>query len=52
MNLVTGSSVVLVTAFLLAYQMRENKLRDAGERDDRLDRSDVDLLGNEHPEFR
>lgn len=57
---VTGYSVGLAMAWMSALcstilfwgVTRENKKRDRGERDYRLQAPDVDNLGDDHPNFR
>ena len=54
LNTATAASVVIASAGLVLYQMRENKKRADGGRDDRLQKSadKVSTLGHLHPDFR
>ncbi|KDR80782.1 hypothetical protein GALMADRAFT_241222 [Galerina marginata CBS 339.88] len=55
LNLVTGTSVCVITALLGFYLHWENKKRDRGERDHRLDGQsceEIEQLGYLHPKFR
>ncbi|KAM0789056.1 hypothetical protein ACM66B_003119 [Microbotryomycetes sp. NB124-2] len=54
-NLTAGILVFLTTIVMLGYQMWENKQRDLGRRDHRLEGLSVDeqaYLGSRHPAFR
>ena len=52
LNLATGSSVFIISALLVLWMLRENKARQAGKRDHRLQGKDVHLLGSDHPSYR
>ena len=59
-RLSVGLSGLVIAAALIAfgtlvYLKRENRLRDQGRRDHRLDglsQAEIDDLGNRHPDFR
>ena len=51
-NVAMGVSCVLVAIALMVYQKRENKKRDQGLRDYRLEKGGIDKLGNLHPSYR
>ncbi|KAJ7578108.1 major facilitator superfamily domain-containing protein [Mycena floridula] len=51
-NLAMAASLCLVSVALFLYQRLENHKRDKGERDYRLQRGDVEMLGNLHPSFK
>lgn len=51
-NIALQSLLLLLTLGLALFQYRENKKREAGERDYRLEKSDVQDLGFHHPSFR
>lgn len=52
LNLSMQISVVFCALGLAFWQMQENKKRDRGEYDYRLDQPGVEYLGYKHPEFR
>jgi hypothetical protein len=52
LNIAMGSSVLVVCTALVWYQKRENKLRDEGGRDYRLNEGNPELLGRHHPAYR
>lgn len=52
LNLATGASAFVTAIGIMYYMKWENKARASGLRNDRLERSDVHLLGSLHPEFR
>ncbi len=54
-NIGTSSAIFIVAALLLVWMRRDNKKRDAGQYDFRLDSLDqqaASKLGNDHPGFR
>ncbi|KEY64032.1 hypothetical protein S7711_07395 [Stachybotrys chartarum IBT 7711] len=54
LNTATAVSVIIASLLLVVYQKRENKKRERGERDYRLQASEEEIstLGNLHPQFR
>ncbi|KAF9869578.1 major facilitator superfamily transporter [Colletotrichum karsti] len=54
LNVSTAASVIIVSLSLLAYQTWENRKRERGGRDYRLQHRDKEIatLGHLHPEFR
>lgn len=55
LNLAVVVASQILAAALMWYDRRENRLRDQGGRDYVLagkTQSEIDELGNEHPEFR
>ncbi|KAF6833837.1 major facilitator superfamily transporter [Colletotrichum plurivorum] len=54
LNTATAASVIVASLSLVAFQTWENKKREQGGRDYRLEKSEdkVALLGNLHPDFR
>ena len=54
LNTATALSVIIAALFLVVYQTKENKHREAGGRDYRLEhsREEVAGLGYLHPRFR
>jgi sugar phosphate permease len=54
-NIGTGSGIIITAALLLVWMLRDNKKRDMGRYDDRLEGLSTDEitdLGNDHPGFR
>jgi hypothetical protein len=52
LNIAMGSCVLVVCSLLVFYQKKENKLREEGGRDYRLDEPNPELLGRHHPSYR
>lgn len=54
LNTATAASVIIASLGLVAYQKWENKKREEGGRDYRLERSEEEVatLGHLHPQFR
>jgi MFS family permease len=51
-NLAMGISCVLCAVGLMLYQKMENRIRERGGRDYRLEKGGIDKLGNLHPSYR
>lgn len=51
-NITLQIACLLATGALVIYQLRENRKRDRGERDYRLEQPDAAELGYQHPKFR
>ncbi|THV05187.1 MFS general substrate transporter [Dendrothele bispora CBS 962.96] len=51
-NLSMSASLIVVTLGLFAYQWYENKRREQGYRDYRLEKGGIDQLGSLHPSYR
>lgn len=55
LNVGGACTAIMLALFLRYYAQRENKLRDEGRRDHRLEglnQDQIDALGNRHPQFR
>ncbi|KAH8825750.1 major facilitator superfamily domain-containing protein [Flagelloscypha sp. PMI_526] len=51
-NLVAGCCICVGSVAVMLYQKHENRRRENGERDYRLDKPGVEFLGSLHPSFR